>query len=61
MKSFEQLARAAFEAHVKEVDQQGCFVSPGLCKPTWEELDPRFKQGWIAAAKQLWAEMATVH
>jgi hypothetical protein len=61
MKSFEQLARSAFDAHVKEVDRLGGFSAPGLRKPEWHELEPQYKQGWIAAAKQLWAEMAAVH
>jgi malonyl CoA-acyl carrier protein transacylase len=60
MKSFEQLARAAFEAHIKEVERQGAFTAP-YRKPAWEELQPEFKQGWIAATKQIVAEMATVH
>lgn len=60
MKSFDQLAQTAFEAHVKEVERQGAFTGP-FKKPSWDQLKPEFKQGWIAAAKQLWAEFAAIH
>lgn len=60
MKSFEQLAQSAFEAHLKEVERQGRFYA-GLKKPGWNELSPDLQQGWIAAAKQLWAEFAAMH
>ena len=60
MKSFEQLAQAAFEAHVKEMEHQGAFNAQFL-KPSWDNLQPQFKQGWVAAAKQLWAEFAAIH
>lgn len=60
MKSFEQLARAAFEAHTKEMERQGAFTPP-YRKPAWDELLSEFQQGWIAAVKQIIAEMAVVH
>lgn len=58
--SFEQLAQTAFKAHVKEMDHQGAFAGAHR-KPTWDDLGPEFKQGWVAAAKQLWAEFAAIH
>jgi hypothetical protein len=59
MKSFEQLGQVAFEAHVKEVERQGGFKAP-FRKPQWSELQPEFRQGWIAAAKQLWDEFSAL-
>lgn len=59
MKSFEQLAQAAFDAAFKK------SVEIGLCEQSerihWHEVDPHAREVWIAVAKQLWAEFATVH
>lgn len=60
MKSFDQLAQAAFEAHVKEMTRNGAFngLHP---KPNWAQLEPEWKAGWVEVAKQLWAEFAAMH
>ncbi|QDL53127.1 hypothetical protein [Rhodoferax aquaticus] len=60
MKTFDQLAQAAFEAHVKEMANNGAFdqLHP---KPNWAQLEPEWKAGWVAVAKQLWAEFAAIH
>jgi hypothetical protein len=59
MKSFEQLAKSAFDAAFKK------SVELGLCEQNerthWHELDPHAREVWIAAAKQLWAELAAIH
>ena len=55
MKTFEQLAQAAFDAHVEEMYCQGAFN--GLFqKPSWNKLQPAFKKGWGAVVEKLWAE-----
>lgn len=60
MKSYEQLAKEAFEAHVAEMERQGAFR--GLyTKPSWAEIQPEFKQGWVAAVKHLWAQFSNTH
>lgn len=58
MKSFEQLARSAFEAFLKERKRLG---STSTDYNNWESLTENQRAPWIAVAKQLWAEMATVH
>lgn len=58
MKSFEQLARSAHEAFLKERKAQG---STGTEYIGWETLPLQQRSAWIAAAKQIVAEMATVH
>lgn len=60
MKSFEQLAQAAYESYRKkaiDIDEEGfaCHADQ------WVELDAGTQQCWIAAAKQLWAEFGTIH
>ncbi len=60
MKSYEQLAKEAFEAHVAETERQGGFKGI-YAKPTWAEIHPAFKQGWVAAAKHLWTQFSTTH
>ena len=57
MKTFEQLAQAAYEAHQKEhvrdrVDQT--VVS-------FASLAPDHKDCWRAVARQLWAEFSAIH
>lgn len=58
MKSYEQLARTAFEAFVKERKR---LVSHGTDHTNWEFMTETQRAPWIAVAKQLWAEMAAVH
>lgn len=56
MKSFEQLAQSAYQAHTKELQKR-----IGVNAPAWEKLETTDRECWIAAAKQLWAEFAAVH
>lgn len=59
MKSFEQLARAAYEAHIKHMVEH----RPHLAKhfPAWDVLDQVQRDAWVASSKQLVAEYAVVH
>lgn len=60
VKSFEQLAQAAYEAYRKmavEIDQEGMA---GYAE-SWAELEHGTQACWIAAARQLWAEFAAIH
>lgn len=59
MKSFEQLAQAAYEAASKKAIEVGLREKGE--SPTWDRLQPELKQGWVAAAQQLWAEFAAMH
>jgi hypothetical protein len=57
MKSYLQLAKAAYEAYCKmarEIGDEG----PAVHAPQWAELDRGTQQCWLAATKQLWAEFA---
>lgn len=56
MKSFEQLARSAYTAHSKEL-----YHRIGVNSRPWDDLANSERECWIAAAKQIVAEMATVH
>lgn len=56
MKSFDQLAQSAYQAHAKELQRR-----IGVNAPAWEKLPASDKACWEAAAKQLWAEFAAVH
>jgi hypothetical protein len=56
MKSFDQLAQSAYEAHTKELQRR-----IGVSAPAWEKLALSDRACWIAAAKQLWAEFAAMH
>lgn len=60
MKSYEQLAKESFEVAIAEAESQGAFAA-GAKKPIWEDVEPEFQQGWIAAAKHLWSEFTTTH
>lgn len=55
MKSFDQLAQAAYEAYRKEMARKGEYVV------LWDALLESEQEAWIAAAKQLWAEFAAMH
>lgn len=59
MKSFEQLARIAYEAACKRALEMG-IREEGDSAP-WDQLDPGCKETWIAAAQQLWTEFTTTH
>ncbi|WP_168224814.1 hypothetical protein [Rhodoferax aquaticus] len=56
MKTFDQLAQAAYEAHTKELQRL-----IGVNAPAWEKLPHSDRACWAAAAKQLWAEFAAIH
>ena len=58
MKSYEQIAKAMFEAFLKERKRQG---SNSTDYNHWESLDTDGQACWIAAAKQAAAELALVH
>lgn len=55
-KSYEQLAKSAYEAHAKELHRR-----IGVNAPTWDKVQPSDRECWIAAAKQVAAELALVH
>jgi len=56
MKSFDQLAQSAYEAHAKELHRR-----IGVNARPWADLPPSERECWIAAVKQLWAEFAVIH
>lgn len=56
MKSYEQIAQAAYQAHAKELNKL-----IGVNARPWAELPPTEKSCWIAAVKQAAAELALVH
>ena len=56
MKTFEQLACAAYQAHTKELQNR-----IGVSAPEWDKLERTERECWIAATKQLWAEFAAIH
>ena len=56
MKSFEELAKAGYEAHRQEF-----FKQRGFMPPPWQRLDLEWHACWIAAAKELAAQLANIH
>lgn len=56
MKSFAQLAQAAYEAHEQEVIKR----NGGEPYP-WARLDPEWQACWIAAVKQVVADVSAIH
>lgn len=58
MKSFEQLANAAYSAYCK---QAGGKTYDAKLLPTWAQLSEEHQSCWLAVAKQIVAEMAAVH
>lgn len=58
MKSYEQLARDGYAAFCKQAQRVDAAATHA---PSWEQLDEGTRQCWIAAAKQIVAEMALVH
>lgn len=56
MKSYTQLAKAAYEAHAAAEERQ----LGGASEP-WQHLTPAEQECWIATAKAIAAELATVH
>lgn len=60
MKSYEQIAQAAYAAyckHAQRIDTEG-LAGHAL---SWEQLDEGTRQCWVAAVKQTAAELALVH
>ena len=60
MKSFDQLAQSAYEAYRKaaiEIDGEGLAEHA----MQWAELDDGTRSCWLAAAKQMLAEIAALH
>ena len=55
MKSFESIARAAYEAFRQVRDG----TADGL--RTWEQLSPVARNAWIAAAQKMAEEIQQVH
>jgi len=55
MKSFEQLARSAYEAHAKELQRR-----IGVSAPAWDKVPASDRACWEAAARQLWAEFSAL-
>jgi hypothetical protein len=57
MKTFEQLAQAAYEAHQKASAQQ----FPGYTPLPWDRCTAREQKVFEAVARQLWAEFSAIH
>ncbi len=57
MKSYEQLARNAFEAY-RDARAVPCH---GVSLTTWADLDEKTRNAWLAVARRIVAEMAAVH
>ena len=60
MKSFEQLAKAAYEAYCKEavrVDEEGLAAHAYA----WDELGPNDRKLWIAVAMKVAEEISAIH
>ena len=55
MKTFEQLAQSAYQAHTKELQRR-----IGVSAPEWDKLALTERDCWIAAVKQLWAEFSAL-
>ena len=56
MKSFEQLAKSAYEAHAHERQ-----ILVGVSQRPWASLPTSERACWIAAARRLHAELAAIH
>jgi hypothetical protein len=57
MKTFDQLAQAAYEAHQKASAQQYSGYTP----VPWAELSFQERKVFEAVARQLWAEFSAIH
>jgi hypothetical protein len=57
MKSFEQLAKAAYEAGQQSMRAQNIIATRA---PAWSELPPSSQQVWVEVARTVVQEMATV-
>lgn len=63
MKSFEQLAQAAFDAHYKEAmrSANGKDVGSDRSLAIWQAMGHDSRECWLAVARKIVAEMAAVH
>lgn len=59
MKSFEQLAKSAYEAHCLKFIEQD--IGRGTSLPAWGRLETKWQACWIAAVKQVAAEVQAIH
>lgn len=60
MKSFEQLAKAAYATYCKEAARRDDEGLAGFAYE-WHELDEAGRQCWIAVAMKVVEEVAAVH
>lgn len=58
MISIDQLARAAYEAHIKAVQ---LATGKAFATQSWEQLDRAWRMGWIAAAQAVRAAIEQQH
>lgn len=56
MKSFQQLARVAYEALGHEFTKQS-----GVETLSWEEIDPQLQASWVKAMQAVVAELESIH
>lgn len=56
MKSFEQIAKAIYEAFVKQVS-----ISAEKNFPSYSQLNTTYQSGWVAAAQAAHKEFMEVH
>lgn len=56
MKSYEQLAREAYEVYRDKVIQD-----MGKAPPTWSELELRSRIAMTAAVRHLWSAFSSTH
>ena len=61
MKTFDQLAKAAYAAYCKNFDGEDAKGRWVPEQRPWELLEAFEKAAWIAAAKQIAAEIAALH
>ncbi|MDO8769552.1 MAG: hypothetical protein Q7K57_12780 [Burkholderiaceae bacterium] len=58
MKTFEQLAASAYHAYSKQAGGKDYVHHP---LPTYDKLSPEMQACWVAAVKQVAAEIAAIH
>jgi hypothetical protein len=61
MKSYEQLAVAAYQAYCKQYGGKELDGSRVVDMPAWGDLDPQKQEAWHAAVKQVVADYAAIH
>ncbi len=60
MKSYSQLAKSAYETYRKRQLDSGSH-SLAMLVPPWDQLTTPARLDWVEVAKQIVAEMASVH